>query len=118
MSAINTEDIISLANSKRWELGLNMEDTIIESIYADAGKIAAKTVSADGEKPAFSLDRKIDKVVTSRLWGFPLMFLMLAVVFWITISAANYPSGMLASLLIDTVQPLLKQGAAAINMPS
>lgn len=117
MNKTNTEDIISLANAKRWEMGLNMEDTIIESIYADAGKIAAKTVSVDGARPAFSLDRKIDKVVTSRLWGFPLMFLMLAIVFWITISAANYPSGILATLLIDTMQPLLKQGAAAINMP-
>lgn len=32
-----------------------------------------------------SLDRKIDDVVTSRVWGIPIMVLLLGVVFWLTI---------------------------------
>ena len=111
------EDIISAANNARWDLGVNFHDTVIESIYEDASRIARKTVIQKGEKAAYSLDIKIDKIVTSRWLGFPLMFLMLAVVFWLTVAGANYPSGLLASFLIDFMHPILKDGAAYIHMP-
>ncbi len=111
------EEIISAANSARWDLGNDFHDAIIETIYEDASRIARKTVKQLGEKEAYSFDMKIDKIVTSRWLGFPLMFLVLAVVFWLTVAGANYPSGLLASLLIDTIHPLLKQGAAAIQLP-
>ncbi len=111
------EDILSMANSLRWDLGVDFHDTVIESIYADASRIARKTVRAKGEKPAYNWDFKIDRIVTSRWLGFPIMFLLLAVVFWITVSGANYPSGLLAGLLIDTLHPVLKNGATAIGMP-
>ena len=39
-----------------------------------------------------SFDRKLDKIVTSRKWGFPIMLLLLGLIFWITIVGANYPS--------------------------
>jgi ferrous iron transport protein B len=42
---------------------------------------------------------------------------MLTLVFWLTISGANYPSKLIFSLLIDKVQPMLKAGAASIGMP-
>jgi ferrous iron transport protein B len=111
------EDILNEANSARWELGLNFHDTVIESIYANASQIARKTVTQKGEKEAYSTDLKIDKIVTSRWLGFPLMFLMLATVFWLTVAGANYPSGLLASLLVDYIHPILKSAAASINMP-
>ena len=41
-------------------------------------------------------DRKLDKLFTSRLTGFPIMLLLLLLVFWITISGANVPSALLA----------------------
>ena len=31
------------------------------------------------------------------MWGFPIMILLLTVVFWITIAGANIPSAMLAT---------------------
>jgi ferrous iron transport protein B len=111
------EEIISLANSTRWELGNDFHDTIIESIYEDASRIAKKTVKQLGEKEAYSFDLKIDKIVTSKWLGFPLMFLLLAVVFWLTVAGANYPSGLLSSLLIDKIHPVLKSLAASIHMP-
>lgn len=113
----NREEILSTANAERWELGLDFHDTIIESIYSDASQIARKTVKQKGEKEAYSADLKIDKIVTSRWLGFPLMFLLLAVVFWITIAGANYPSAMLASFLIDYLHPVLNHAADAISMP-
>ncbi len=110
-------EIVSLANSARWELGTDFHDSIIESIYENASRIARKTVKQLGEKEAYSFDLKIDKIVTSKWLGFPLMFLMLAIVFWLTVAGANYPSGLLAALLIDTIHPLLKDLATVINMP-
>lgn len=111
------EDILSLANNLRWDLGMDFHDTIIESIYEDASKIARKTARMESDKPAYSLDLKIDRWVTSRWLGFPIMFLLLALVFWITVSGANYPSGLLASLLIDMAHPALKSLAATIGLP-
>jgi len=111
------ENILSMANTTRWNLGVNFHDTVIESIYEDASRIARKTVRLKGEKPAYSMDLKIDKIVTSRWLGFPIMFILLAVVFWITVTGANYPSRMLSSFLIDTMHPVLKNAAAFIGIP-
>src|SRR3989339_613501 len=61
--------------------------------------------------------RWIDKLVTGRWTGFPIMFLLLVIVFWLTISGANVPSAMIASLLVDTVHPLLKDGANFLHFP-
>ncbi len=111
------EEILSTANAARWELGMDLHDTVIESIYADASRIARKSVKQIGDKEAYSFDMKVDKIVTSKWLGFPIMFLILSLVFWITISGANYPSELLANLLVDTLQPLLKQAAEAAHFP-
>ncbi|WP_205461916.1 ferrous iron transporter B [Mangrovibacterium lignilyticum] len=113
----NREEILTAANTARWELGLDFHDTVIESIYSDASQIARKTVKLKGDKEAYATDITIDKIVTSRWLGFPLMFLLLALVFWLTIAGANYPSGLLSSVLIDYLHPLLKQAATFIHMP-
>ena len=46
------EDILSAASTARWDLGVDFHDTIIESIYEDATRIARKTVTQKGEKAA------------------------------------------------------------------
>lgn len=58
-------------------------------------KIVTKYTKANYDKN----DRQIDKIITSKIFGFPIMFLMLAVVFWLTIIGANYPSELLSNLL-------------------
>ena len=113
----NIENIIELSNELRWKLGGEFHDNITESIYADASEIVKETVNTDSQKGRNPLDIKIDKIVTSKTWGFPLMFLILAVVLWLTIVGANYPSGLLSELLLETIHPALKSGAASINMP-
>ena len=40
-------------------------------------------------------DRKIDKILTSKKTGIPIMLLLLMLIFWITIEGANYPSSLL-----------------------
>lgn len=44
-------------------------------------------------------DRRIDKIITSRAGGYPLMLALLALIFWLTIVGANYPSQLLSALL-------------------
>jgi ferrous iron transport protein B len=46
------------------------------------------------------------------------MLLLLTIVFWLTISGANVPSGMLASLLVDTLHPILKTFVAGLGVPA
>ncbi len=43
-------------------------------------------------------DRKLDKILTSRLFGIPVMLLLFALIFYITIVGANYPSESLSAL--------------------
>lgn len=111
------ETILAAASSLRWEVGENFHDSLMEAIYQDAARISEKTVAKDGEKPKFDWDRTLDKILTSRWTGFPMMLLMMTLVFWITIEGANVPSGMLAALLIDTFHPALKSLATSIGFP-
>ncbi len=111
------EGILTAAQTLRWEIGNDFHEELMEAIYSDAARIAERAVTRPDQKPRFDLDRTIDRVVTSRVWGFPLMILLFTLIFWITISGANVPSGWLASLLIDTLYPALREGAANIGMP-
>ena len=43
-------------------------------------------------------DAGIDRILTGRVTAFPLMAILLALVLWITVSLANYPSAALATL--------------------
>jgi len=113
----NREAILSTANNLRWEVGENFHDTLMESIYENASAITKRAVTLPTKKETVSWEKKIDRILTSRYFGFPIMFLILGVVFWLTIEGANVPSGMLASLLVDTVHPALKSVAAAIGLP-
>lgn len=109
--------ILMLTNNLRWKIGEDFHDNLAEGIYADASEITESSVSTPSGAKKFRLDRKIDQIVTSSTWGFPIMFLILGVVLWLTIEGANYPSSMLAELLLDKFHPILKQMAALIGMP-
>jgi len=117
MNTKNIDEIIALSEELRWEIGDDFHDNLAESIYADASKIVEDTVTKDNQKSKFRLDAKIDKIVTSRIWGFPIMLFILGVVLWLTIIGANYPSSMLATLLLDTVHPFLKNLGTSIGFP-
>ena len=111
------QNILDTANQLRWDVGGSAHEKIVEAIYTDAARIADRAVTYPNTPPRFNLDRTIDRLVTSRIWGFPLMILLFTFVFWFTIIGANYPSSFLAWLLLDNVHPLLKEGSAAIGLP-
>lgn len=74
-----------------------LQDLIASRLIARAEQIAqsAVTVPAGG---GFARDRRLDRLFTSRLTGIPVMLLLLALIFWITIAGANVPSELLSSL--------------------
>jgi len=116
-STISVDAIVSKATALRWEVGENFHDSLMETIYQDAALIAGRSVTRVGERPRFNWDRALDRLLTSRWTGFPIMLLLLALVFWITIAGANVPSGLIASLLLDTIHPMLKSFAVTIGLP-
>lgn len=111
------DKILNMTNELRWKIGEDFHDHLAEGIYADASEIAESAVLKDSGKIRFRMDRKIDEIVTSKTWGFPIMFLLLGLVLWLTIEGANYPSAMLANILLDTIHPILKNLAATVGMP-
>ena len=100
--------VIQTAQQLRWELPANFQDTMTERTYEVAQDIADSSQLRGLRKASFDFDQTLDRLLTSRWLGFPLMLLTLAIVFWITIEGANIPSSMLATLLIDTTHPALK----------
>ena len=113
----NSEAILSTANNLRWEIGEQFHDTLMESIYSNASTIVKRAVTLPEEKSSANWEKTLDRILTSRYTGFPIMFLLLGIVFWLTIQGANVPSGMIATFLIDTVHPILKSFSASIGLP-
>ena len=113
----NRDAIIIEADNHRLEFGENLHDLIMEAIYTDASRISSRSVTKKGTNEIPTVDRIIDRIVTSKWLGFPIMFLMLSLVFWLTVEGANYPSAMLASLLVDMGHPFVKELFASIGIP-
>lgn len=67
---------------------------IVSSIVSKSEEICKK-VCTYRDKNYSIRDIKIDKILTSKKFGIPIMILFLALIFWITIVGANYPSQML-----------------------
>ena len=109
--------VLDTATRLRWELPSDFHDRLTERAYVAAEDIAEKVRLEGLKKVGFAFDRKLDQLLTSKFWGFPLMLALLAIVFWLTIAGSNVPSSMLASLLLDTVHPWLKGVAAALSLP-
>ncbi|MBK7980181.1 MAG: ferrous iron transporter B [Ignavibacteriae bacterium] len=110
-------ELLNFADSLRWELKENLHDSITESIFKDANIISSKTIISEKKKVRTEWEVSLDKVVTSRLFGFPIMFFLLAIVFWLTIQGANYPSSLISDLLIDKFHPILKSFSQSIGIP-
>ena len=109
--------VLRIADEYHKILGDHYRNDLVEAIYAQATTLINASVSTDFSARSFRIDRAIDRVVTHKIWGFPIMFLLLAGVLWITIIGANYPSQWLSDLFVGWLYPLLKDGANALHFP-
>ena len=113
----NFELIHNLVEECKTDFPKNYHDERIENLYAEAAKIIQSSVSSTESQRLFRIERMIDNLVTHRIWGFGIMFLLLSLVLWLTIIGANYPSELLSSLLLEKIYPFLKTGANELNFP-
>ena len=98
--------VLDRSDHLRRELGGSFRDEMVASLYEKAGEIAVRSVHEHGSGK-WDFDQRIDRIVTSRWLGLPVMLLLLGAVFWVTILGANVPSQMLANALFAV------EGAAA-----
>lgn len=92
-----------------------LNDVIAETVIRRAEKIAAECVTF--EKPDYyERDRRIDRVLTHRIWGVPIMAAMLLGIFWLTLVGANYPSSLLFGALFS-LGDKLSSGLVQIGAP-
>jgi len=75
-----------------------LRDKIVSQIVCIAEKICNKCITFESEKYN-RIDRRIDSILTSRVFGIPIMIGLLSLVFWLTITGANYPSELIATFL-------------------
>ncbi|MDW8320941.1 MAG: ferrous iron transport protein B [Armatimonadota bacterium] len=74
----------------------SFRDRMVESLYAEAETIAQKVIHQQDER-RWDWDQRLDRILTSRVWGLPLMGLLLMGVFWVTIQGANVISDFIAT---------------------
>ena len=98
-------------------IGENFHDQLTEAIYAEAHRICEEVVHQAYASGRLPFDVKLDRILTSRRWGFPIMLLLLGGVFWLTIIGSNYPSAFLSDLLVGKLHPLLRSGLEALGSP-
>lgn len=99
--------LLKKSHTLRSKIDQNIHDQYVENLYVKAAEIINETVKKNPIR--YLKDEKIDTILTSKLWGFPTMIALFTLVIWLTIEGANVPSGMLASLFLDTLYPILKQ---------
>lgn len=76
----------------------SLRDKIVFSLVHRAEQICSACVFTAPDS-SHEFDRKLDRIFLSPKTGIPVMLLLLFLVFWLTITGANYPSALLSNLL-------------------
>ena len=101
---LHNEDLNSVLGEVKIEIAKqgtqNIKDLIVSSIVKSCEEISNKVVRYES-KNYNSFDRKMDKILTSKRFGYPIMLIFLMIIFWITIVGANYPSEILSDFLFS-----------------
>ena len=92
-SNVIKEKLLEIKNNLEFD---KVKDTIVSSILRKAEEIS-NTVCSFKNKDYYKRDRNIDKILTSKKFGIPIMLVFLAALFWLTIVGANYPSKLLSN---------------------
>lgn len=118
-SAENNSGYFSEALRLSEESGISkgrLSDGVVTCIYKKAEEIAAAVVTHKDEK-FIERDRRLDKILTHRIWGTPLMVALLGAVLWLTIWGANYPSELLFKGLFF-LGGMMERGLGSCRLPT
>jgi len=94
----------------------DIEDSIVSSIMKKSEEIT-NSVCTFKNKDYNLRDKKLDKILTSKKFGIPIMLAFLGIIFWITIIGANYPSTLLSNFF-NYIQDKLIYIFNLLNIPN
>lgn len=92
-----------------------MRDHIVSRIYQTSQTLTNKSVHYTKKKVSW-LDENLDKILTSRIYGFPIMLMLLGVVIYLTIVGANYP-GIVITKIFSVVEGWLTAFFQLVHAP-
>lgn len=75
-----------------------LKDMTVSSVVLKSEEICRECISSEPET-CNERDRRLDTIFTGKLTGIPVMLLLLLIIFWLTITGANYPSQLLSDAL-------------------
>ncbi len=93
----------------------NLKDIIASTVVASSEEICRDIITVKATSN-MDIDRKLDKIFTSKKFGYPIMILLLLTVFWITITGANYISEIL-SLFFRFIESRLEYLLQSFHTP-
>ena len=108
-------EAMALLRERGVENADQLKDMTVAALIHSAEAICCGAVTCERSQYA-ETDRRLDKLLTGRLTGYPVMLALLALIFWLTISGANYPSQLLADGLFR-VQDRLTELFEYLNAP-
>ncbi|MEA4964920.1 MAG: ferrous iron transport protein B [Oscillospiraceae bacterium] len=91
-------DTIARAKQSLAEQGIDadrLKDLVVSALVNSAENLCRGAITYEKRNYDAS-DRRLDQILTSKLTGYPVMLLLLALVFWVTIAGANYPSELIS----------------------
>ena len=106
---------IQIAKQELKNLKQEVSASIVSSIMHTAEEICKDVVKYRNSQYN-ERDKKIDKILTSKSLGIPIMLLFLGVIFWITVTGANYPSEML-SIMFTKIENKLMEFCIRCQVP-
>lgn len=113
--SVTDEAALNAEKERLRGIGLDSEAINAEAVHTIseyAAAICRRAIKHTGkESPASS---RADRILCGRLTGFAAMAMLLAVIFWITIVGANYPSEALSSLF-GKFEGVLHRALAAVG---
>jgi ferrous iron transport protein B len=110
--------LVAQARRLRVDLPANFGDTVVETIQAEAKRIAAAAVIAGPGRAGATWQQRLDRVLTHRVWGFVVMGALFYVVFWFTIVGASAPSDLLFRVLVVDLHPVVHRMLSALGVPT
>lgn len=118
---LRADEAVAQAVVAQWDAlqaaGIDREaflDRVVSCLVLNAEDICNGTLTQTARSDR--RDRRLDRLFTSRATGIPVMLLLLAAVFWLTIQGANYPSDLLSRGLF-WIQDRLSDLFAYLNAP-
>ncbi len=96
----------------------NYHELMLTALHETAQRLASESCyQLDHTQLAIERDLKIDRILTSKRFGYPIMIGLLAIILWMTIAGANIPSQLLADLLFG-LEPKLEAGLSFLHFPA